>query len=168
MDLSSLFQKAKTSKRHQWLLSYSLNRFVPFNRSHKFKVEALDDHFLRIGIPYRKSNLNHLKGIHACAQATAAEISSGLLLIATLDPKRYRIILQKLELEYHYQAKTDVIARFEIDTEWLQNRVYEPLVQNDRIFVDCSIDLFDQDENRVASAIARWQIKDWKAVQTKV
>lgn len=168
MNLSTLFEKAKTSKRHKWLLTYSLNRFVPFNKSHKFKVEALSDYLLRIQIPYRKSNLNHLKGIHACAQATAAEISSGLLLIATLDPKRYRIILQKLELEYHYQAKTEVTARFEIDSEWLQDRVYEPLLQNDRVFVDCSIDLFDTSNKLVATAIALWQIKDWQSVQTMV
>lgn len=168
MDLKSLFEKAIESKRHRWLLSYSLNRFVPFNRSHKFKVEALGPNFLRIKVPYRKSNLNHLKGIHACAQATAAEISSGLLLIALLDPKRYRIILQKLDLDYHYQAKTAVTARFEANSEWLQDHVYEPLEQDDRVFVNCPIKLFDAEDKLVASAIARWQIKDWNAVQTKV
>ncbi len=168
MDLKSLFEKAKHSKWQRWLLNYSLNRFVPFNRAHRFQVEALGDNFLRIQVPYRKSNLNHLKGIHACAQATAAEISSGLLLIATMDPKRYRLILQKLDLDYHYQAKSAVSARFEIDEEWLQDRVYEPLQHQDRVFVDCAIDLFDKGNNKVASAIARWQIKDWQAVKTKV
>ena len=168
MNLSNLFDKAKNSKRHRWLLTYSLNRFVPFNQAHRFKVEALGDTFLRIKVPYRKSNLNHLKGIHACAQATAAEISSGLLLIARLDPKRYRLILQKLDLEYHYQAKNSVTARFEADDDWLQDRIFEPLEQSDRVYVDCPIDLYDEEENLVASAIARWQIKDWQAVRTKV
>lgn len=168
MNLKTLFEKAKTSKRHQWLLTYSLNRFVPFNRAHKFKVEALDDSFLKIRIPYRKSNLNHLKGIHACAQATAAEISSGLLLIGRLDPKRYRIILQNLELEYHYQAKTDVVAYFKAEDQWMEEMIMKPLESSDRVFVDCPIELHDAAQNKVATATARWQIKDWQAVKTKV
>lgn len=168
MNLSQLFEKAQRSSFHRFLLEKALGRFVPFNRSHRFKVDHISAYSLRIKAPYRKSNQNHLKGIHACAMATIAEISSGLLLIGTLDPKQYRLILQKLDLEYHYQAKSDTIARFEIDEDWLQDRIYEPLENSDRVFVDCSINLFDADGNEVATAIARWQIKNWKSVKTKV
>ncbi|MCR9153935.1 MAG: DUF4442 domain-containing protein [Bacteroidetes bacterium] len=168
MNLSQLYSKAQKSSFHKFLLEKALGRFVPFNGSHRFKVAHISQYSLRIMAPYRRSNMNHLKGIHACAMATIAEISSGLLLISILDAKRYRIILQKLELEYHYQAKSDTIARFEIDEEWLQDRILEPLENSDRVFVDCSIALFDAKGNEVATAIARWQIKNWQAVKTKV
>lgn len=168
MNLSQLFQKAQKSKLQRFFLEIALGRFVPFNKSHHFKIDHIAPYALRIKAPYRKSNLNHLKGIHACAMATIAEISSGLLLISLLDPKKYRIILQKLELEYHYQAKSDTVARFEIDEEWLQDRIYEPLLNSDRVFIDCAINLFDNEGNEVATAIARWQIKNWQAVKTKV
>ncbi len=168
MDLGKLFAKAQQSNFHRFLLENALGRFVPFNRSHRFKVDSISPYSLRIKAPYRKSNLNHLKGIHACAMATIAEISSGLLLIGILDPKKYRIILQKLDLEYHYQAKSDTIARFEIDEDWLQDKVLEPLEHLDKVFVDCNINLFDAQDNEVATAIARWQIKNWKSVKTKV
>jgi hypothetical protein len=168
MDLSRLYLKAQSSGFYRFFLEQALRRFVPFNRSHHFKVEHISNQSLKIKAPYRKSNLNHLKGIHACAMATIAEISSGLLLIGTLDPKRFRIILKSLHLDYHYQAKSAAIARFEIDDDWLQDRVLEPLENSDRVFVDCTVNVFDQEENQVATAIARWQIKDWKAVKTKV
>lgn len=167
MNLAHLFQKAQESSFHRFLLEKALGRFVPFNGSHRFKVDHIAPYALRIKAPYRKSNLNHLKGIHACAMATIAEISSGLLLIGILDPNKYRIILQKLELEYHYQAKSDTIARFEISEEWLQDKVLEPLENSDRVFVDCGINLFDKEGNEVATAIARWQIKSWSTVKTK-
>ncbi|WP_421753395.1 DUF4442 domain-containing protein [Croceimicrobium sp.] len=168
MKLSRLFLKAQSSKYHKFLLEQGLRRFVPFNRSHRFQIDQISAHSLRIKAPYRKSNLNHLKGIHACALATIAEISSGLLLIGILDPNKYRIILQKLDLEYHYQAKSEAVARFEVSEDWLQDRVFEPLENSDRVFVDCNINLFDKDDKQIATAIARWQIKNWQSVKTKV
>lgn len=168
MNLSRLFEKAQSSGLYRFFLNQALRRFVPFNRSHRFQVDHISQYALRIKAPYRRSNLNHLKGIHACAMATIAEISSGLLLIGTLDPERYRIILKSLHLDYHYQAKSAATARFEIDEDWLQDRVLEPLENADRVFVDCTVNVFDDQENQVATAIARWQIKDWKAVKTKV
>lgn len=168
MDLQSIATKARSSKRHLFLLNFFLNRFVPFNKAHRFKVVSLSEKHLWVKAPYRRSNFNHLKGIHACAQATIAEISSGLLLISQLNPKKYRLILQKLELEYVYQAKTDIIAKFEISPEWLEEKVLNVLLKQDRVFVDCEINLFDSNDHLVAKAIARWQIKNWQAVKTKV
>ena len=168
MDLQKIAKQAQTSKRYLFMLNFFLSRFVPFNKAHRFKVESIGDHHLWVKAPYRKSNFNHLKGIHACAQATIAEISSGLLLISLLNPKHYRIILQKLELEYLYQAKTDIIAKFEIEADWLEEQVIQPLSKNDSLFIDCPISLFDLKGNKVAEAKARWQIKNWKAVKTAV
>jgi len=168
MNLSRLYQQAQESKYHRFLLEQGLSRFVPFNRSHRFKVAAIEKYKLHIVAPYRRSNLNHLKGVHACAMATIAEISSGLLLIGNLDPKRFRIILQNLNLEYHYQAKSATTARFEIDENWMNKKVMQGLSNSDKVFVDCNIELYDSEENKVATAIARWQIKDWKSVKTKV
>ena len=105
--------------------------------------------------------------MHACAQATIAEISSGLLLISLLNPKDYRLILQKLELEYLYQAKTDITAKFEIEPEWLEQEVLAVLKNKDRLFIDCPIVLYDENGNKVALANARWQIKNWASVKTK-
>jgi acyl-coenzyme A thioesterase PaaI-like protein len=168
MDLQKLAKKAQTSKIYLFLLNFFLSRFVPFNKAHRFKVVSIGDYHLHVKAPYRKSNFNHLKGVHACAQATIAEISSGLLLISLLNPKDYRLILQKLELEYLYQAKTDITAKFEIESEWLEEEVVAVLNKKDRLFIDCPIVLYDENDNKVAVANARWQIKNWASVKTKV
>ncbi|MFZ9504435.1 MAG: DUF4442 domain-containing protein, partial [Cyclobacteriaceae bacterium] len=90
---------------------------VPFNKPHGFRIYSFSDWSLTTIIPYRRSNFNHLKGLHACALATISELTSGLLLIMKLNPKQYRIILQRLEMDYHFQGKMDAFGRFEISEQ---------------------------------------------------
>ncbi len=168
MNLVALREKAEHSKFYRWLLSQGLNRMVPFNFPHKFRVEEISTNHLQVVLPYRKRNLNHLKGLHACALATLTEISSGFLLISKLDPKRYRIILEKLEIEYHYQAKMEAYARFEITDEWMEANILEPLKKEPKVSVPCVIKIHDRDGNHLTTGTARWQIKDWKQVKTSL
>ncbi len=167
MNLPKLAKKAAESRFYRWLLSQGLNRMVPFNKPHKFKVEDIGDNHLQTVLPYRKRNLNHLKGLHACAMATLAEVTSGFLLISKLDPRKYRLILKKLEMEYHYQAKMEAWARFEISEEWMQDNIIEPLSVEGVVLLPCTIEIYDRENNHLATGIAHWQIKDWKGVKTK-
>jgi len=43
---------------------------IPFNAPHGFKFKELSDDAIRITLPNRKLNHNHLGGVHACAMAT--------------------------------------------------------------------------------------------------
>lgn len=141
---------------------------VPFNGPHKFKVDAIGGHEVKISLPYRKKNLNHLKGIHACALATLAEVSTGFLLISILNPKKYRLILQRLEMDYHYQAKSAVHAHYEIDEEWLNKEVITQLKSDGLAILSPNIMIYDSGGNHVATGTPQWQIKSWEQVKTKV
>lgn len=167
IDLPKLARKAATSSLYRKILSRGLNKIVPFNGPHKFRVEEISANHLQTVLPYRKKNLNHLKGLHACALATLAEITSGFLLISRLNPRRYRIILKKLEMEYYYQAKMEAFARFEISEEWMQNEILNPLQKKGLVLLPCEVKIYDRDKNHLATGIAHWQIKDWKQVRTK-
>ncbi len=92
MQLAPLLQKARTSRIARWWLNGLLRWMIPFNRPHGFKVTPLQAGGIRVDIPYWRINHNHIKGIHACALATAAEYCSGLALLEKLDAKQYRLI----------------------------------------------------------------------------
>jgi len=168
LDTSSLMERAKTSKRHLALLNFGLARMIPFNKPHSFKIKSLKDYGVEVSIPYKKANLNHIKGIHACALATASEYSTGLVLLNRLNPKKYRIIMQKMEMDYHYQAKMDTIVTFEISEEWLQKEVIEPLKNQESIVVCCEPTAYDSNGNHLTTGHIYWQIKDWSKVKTKL
>ena len=84
MDLNKIIKSAQSSNFGLWKFNFILHRVIPFNKPHNLKVVHIDSNKVVVNIPYKKSNLNHIKGLHACVQATAAEYASGLLLLSRL------------------------------------------------------------------------------------
>ncbi|MEQ8364114.1 MAG: DUF4442 domain-containing protein [Cyclobacteriaceae bacterium] len=167
-DPAKIVEKAKKSSFYRGLLNFLLDRMIPFNKPHGFHVVEIGDYHLKTCIPYRKSNFNHIKGLHACALATISEFTTGFLLITQLDAKKYRLIMQKLEMNYHYQGKMDAIAEFKINEDWLSREIYAPLKDKDAVVVICEIKIHDKNGNHLTTGFVHWQIKDWSKVKTKV
>lgn len=166
-DPVQIMERAKSSKKHLALLNFGLARMIPFNKPHGFKIVELGDNFVKIKIPYKRINFNHIKGIHACALATASEYSTGLVLLNKLDAKEYRIIMQKMEMNYHYQGKMDVIVTYELNEEWLKMQVTDPLMTEESVIVNCEVNSHDTQGNHLTTGNIYWQVKPWKKVKTK-
>lgn len=167
MDITNFLQKARTSTFYRWLLNRSLNQMIPFNKPHGFAVVALDDYRLKTKLPYKKRNFNHIRGLHACALATISEFTTGFLLVSRLDPKKFRLIMQRLEMNYFYQGKMDAFAEFSISPQWMDDNIFTPLKTQDAVVVPCEIKIHDRSGNHLTTAQVFWQIKDWNKVKTK-
>lgn len=164
---SKILEKAKTSVFHRALLNWTLDRMIPFNKPHGFRVIELKDYAIKTSIPYIKRNMNHIRGLHACAMATLSEFTTGFLLISHLDQKKYRLIMQRLEMEYHYQGKMDAVASFEISEEWLLENIHLPLTTRDSVLVICEVKIYDVQGHHLTTGLVHWQVKDWQKVRTK-
>lgn len=161
MNLEQLAQKAENSAVYNWVLNRALWAKVPFNRPHGFRITEFKKDHVRIKIPFKRSNFNHLKGLHACSMATAGEYASGLLLLLNLDPKRYRLIMKHIEADYFYQGKMEAEARFNISSDAL-NEIIQSVDKEGVLDYECSINIYDKEENHLATITTLWQIKDWK------
>ena len=164
---NSLLEKARHSKLYLWVLNTGLSRMIPFNKPHGFKILEIGDYHLKTRLPYRKKNLNHIRGLHACALATLAEYTSGLLLISKLGFSQYRIILQRLEMDYHYQGKMDAEASYSISQQWLEEEIFRPLKDRESVVIVCEVKIHDVAGNLLTTGKVHWQIKEWKRVKTK-
>jgi hypothetical protein len=164
---TSFIERAKKSRFSLWLLNNGLSRMIPFNKPHGFKILEIGDYHLKILLPYKKKNLNHIRGLHACALATVSEYATGLLLISKLGFDKYRIIMQRLEMDYHYQGKMDAIASFAISEDWLNQNIYLPLQTADSATIVSEIKIFDAQNNHLTTGKVHWQVKEWKRVKTK-
>jgi acyl-coenzyme A thioesterase PaaI-like protein len=163
-----ILEKARTSKFYLNILNWSLSRTIPFNKPHGFRVLEVDSYRLKTLMPYRKSNFNHIRGLHACGLATISEFTTGFLLISSLDMKKYRIIMQRLEMDYHYQGKMDATAEFTISNQWLDEHVVKPLEVQESVVVPCEVKIHDVKGNHLTTGKVYWQIKAWSKVKTKV
>ena len=166
--LNELLNKAKHSSFYLWLLNRLLWRMIPFNGPHKLVILAVSDQELNIMLPYRKANLNHIKGMHACALATLCEYTCGLQLMNVLDASAYRIILQKLEMEYVYQAKSAVIASFSLSKSQAKELILKPLLLVDSVVHTFDLTVTDNGDRVICTARVTWQVKPWAKVRTKV
>ncbi len=167
IDPAVLLEKAKTSKRHLRMLNFGLKRMIPFNKPHGFDVVEIGDRSVKILIPYKRKNFNHIKGLHACGLATISEYATGMVLLNTLDPKEYRIIMQRMEMDYHYQGKMDAYASFSVTDEWLEKEVIAPLKSAESVVVKCEVKIHDAQNNHLTTGNIFWQVKNWSKVKTK-
>ena len=163
----SIVTKARTSAFYRWLLNLGLFRMIPFNKPHGFRVHALSEYGVTAVMPYRRRNMNHIRGLHACGLATLTEFTSGLALILQLDSSQYRIILKRLEMDYLYQGKMDAYASFEVTPEWLESNVKQPLSSSDAVVIPCKVEIKDVAGNHLTTGIVHWQVKPWSKVKTK-
>ena len=145
-----------------------MRKMIPFNGPHRFNVEELSSEKVVVRIPYRRSNLNHLKGIHACALSTACEYSSGLLILRHLGTSNYRLIMRSLKSTYHYQGKETVNAIFELGEKEVNDLLLPKLKEVGEVDLTAEIKAFDLSGNHICTTVCLWQIKTWDKVSTKV
>ena len=166
--LMPLTTRARTSRFWLWVLNVVLARVIPFNRPHGFGIDVIGEEYIRTRSRYRKSNFNHIRGIHACAIATIAEFSAGFLLLTWLDPARYRLIMSDLQVEYVYQAKEDIFSESRFDSTRMTAEVLEPLKSHEQVTVTMESRVTDVSGNEIAFARTTWQIKQWDRVKTRM
>lgn len=164
-QLLLIAHKAKQSAFYLWLLNRVLWRVIPFNRSHKVTITSLSDTQVSILLPYKKSNQNHLKGMHACALATLCEYACGIGLMTRLDPSVYRIILKDIRLTYHAQAKSAVSAIFAIDNLKLEEDIIIPLQETGLTTQTYTVQAFDARKKLICTGEVTWQLKRWDKVK---
>ena len=168
MDLASLLHRSRTSVTSRWWLNVVLRWMIPFNRPHGFVVVPLQGGGIRVDIPYRRINRNHINGIHACCLATAAEFCSGLALMEHLDADRYRIIMKNLRMDYRFQAKAAASATLVLSPELVEEHVLQWLRRGPEVVYAAEVQLCDELGNRIATGRIEWQVKEWDKVRTQV
>jgi acyl-coenzyme A thioesterase PaaI-like protein len=139
---------------------------IPFNAPHGFSIQSVEGDIVRIKIPNRKLNQNHLGGVHACAIATLGEFCAGMTIAKQLGLDEYRLILKQLSVDYLLQGRTDLIGESRLSNEQC-DLIKNQLSQNDKILVDQKTDIFNAKNELVAVVTTKWQLKNWNQVQLK-
>ena len=168
MDLPFLLRRARASSLWRIVLNRLLPWKIPFNAPHGFEAIPMRDGGIKVKIPFWRVNRNHIRGIHACAMATAAEMCSGLAIMEHLDPKEYRLIMRSLKMEYHFQAKRSAFAICVPPIGAIEQQVILPLRTHPSIEMESTVRVEDSDGQHLANGTIVWQVKEWGQVRTKL
>ncbi len=162
-QLEHILNKAYKNNFWLWILNKGLNRIIPFNAPHKFYIDKIDLNNIQVNIPYIRKNLNHLKGVHACALATASEYACGFLLISRLSPSNYRLIMRNMHVDYVKQGKENLKVKFNLSEDRLLEikRRLEVSQQSLEIF---EVEIRNAKGDLISIAELEWQLKEWKMV----
>ncbi len=164
--LETLLHRAERGGISLWLLNMVLLRVIPFNRPLGVRVISLTKNEIIVHLPYKRSNFNHLRGLHACALATAAEYACGLLLLRRMGSGKYRLIMKHLSSEYLYQGKSDATVRLTVEESWFETQVVKPLEHQESVEVPLKAHIVDEQKNELCITELIWQVKAWDAVRT--
>ncbi len=168
MNLRKWVEKGKNSRAALRVLTMITRRVIPFNRPHNISIISLSDDEIITQLPYIKRNLNHVRGLHACAMATLAEFTSGFLLLSKIGNIHYRIIMKSLVMEYFYQGKSAATGYYRMTDDWVEEHIRQPLQSQDQVLVKCPVKILDREGNHLCTGTAEWQVKKWSKVRTRV
>jgi acyl-coenzyme A thioesterase PaaI-like protein len=131
----------------KWLFSRLLGFKVPYTGTVRPRVEELRPGYARVSLRDRRAVRNHLHSIHAIALANLAEVTSGLAMIAGLQPEA-RSILTGFSVEYLKKARGTLVAECStpvVDASTRGEHIIESIVR-------------DSAGDVVAKGTARWLV----------
>jgi hypothetical protein len=163
-QISRLLEWSAGSPLKFRLLNVLLKRLIPFNVPHRLKVLQLSADSVEVALPFCRANRNHIGGIHACAMATAAEFSSGLLLLKHFDLSCHRLIMMEMTVRYSKQGRSDLIARCCLPAGDPVEKWQAVLKEQGSVEVELSPFVLGSSGETIAQASIRWHIKPWEQI----
>lgn len=121
---------------------------IPFSAKSKFDIEKLKEGYMRVSIPYIKSNMNHIKTHHALAMSELGELATGVCLAYSL-PKNSQVILKSLNTEYLKKGKGKLTVEAEFDLNEIKDR-------GDAVF---DVEIKNKSKETVAKAQYVWHYR---------
>ncbi len=157
---------ANPTKLNLVALDKVLRLGIPFNAPHGFTIRQISDEEVRVSLPNRKLNHNHIGGIHACAMATVGEYCAGLSLLSKFGISKYRLIMSELSVNYTWQGRTHlegvcspiVINEAAIKATLEAGETYSQPLE--------TIIREEKSGKEVARVKTTWQLKPWGQVKT--
>lgn len=157
-------KRAKSGK--PWFFSRLMQEVIPFNRPHGISVVELSHSNCKVYLPEKYRNKNHLRTMHACAIATAAEYVSGLNVVQAFDMEKFRLIMSRIEVDYTRRPDGFCHAESGISVEQMSQINSELDAEGVSKFSLVSI-VTDSKNEKVAEAVIHWQVKSWQKVRVK-
>ncbi len=130
---------------------------IPFHRLLNIKRDNFNNYTFKI--EERSEYLNHLGTIHASAQVSLAEATSGEFLFQQFHELKNDLIpvIRKTEMRYHKPANGELFSKASFSTSG-KKEILTELNTRKRALVKVKVEVFDSQKNKAATAVFDWFI----------
>ena len=67
--------------------------------------------------------------------------------------------MQRLEMDYHYQGKTNAFAEFSMTNDSIERTIKTPLETQESVVIKCEVKVNDAQGRHLTTGNVHWQIK---------
>ena len=139
-----------------------IDQLVPFASRTGLVVEQAAKGLAQCRMPLQ-GNQNHLGAMYAGALFTLADITGGVLLLASFDRQRFYPILKQIQMDFNAPAETDIALRYTLSDDVLLHAEQQASSHGKAQFM-LEGQLYDSNGLAVAVARGMFQIR---ALKTK-
>jgi len=127
---------------------------IPFNEFIGLELSENPEYLLCLDD--KKQYLNHLKTVHASAQFTLAEATSGHFLLQEFaELEKVIPVVRKVEIKYRKPALGEIFSKAKfIGTN--KKEILEALHERGRASLKVEVSLYDESDERVMQAVFEW------------
>jgi acyl-coenzyme A thioesterase PaaI-like protein len=140
------------------LLDLLLTLGIPFNRWLGLRIGEIGETRVTIVSPPSVLRRNHVGTAHACAQALIGEYAAGLLVAQRFPLDTYRMIIGRLEIDYHKAGHGTLYGTSKAPAQW-------PELENEEGWVPMETEITDEKGTLVSVCRTRWQVKSWQRIE---
>lgn len=158
-QVAALLPMEQESARRR-MLDVLLGFGIPFNRWLGLRIKEFTKSRVVIESPPTVLRRNHVGTAHACAQALIGEYAAGLVVAQTYPIESYRIIIGKLEIEYHKAGAGTLLGVAEAPEKWAE-------LNNNEAWVEMVTHITNEKGESVSTCRTRWQVKSWDQVKSR-
>jgi acyl-coenzyme A thioesterase PaaI-like protein len=159
-DPIKLTEKIPNPKIRNRVLDLVMSYNVPFNRWLGLHIDEIADNHVVITSPPTRLRQNHVGGTHACCLALMSEYAAGMCIANHYGIEEHRLIIGKLEIDYHKQGKGKLRSEAKAPAEW-------PELTNGEVWIDMVTEVRDEKNDLISVCKTKWQLKDWSQVGKK-
>lgn len=130
---------------------------IPFVQRSGLQVLAAKPGYAQCKMPLR-DNENHMQSMYAGAQFTLADITGGVLALASFDTQRFYPTLKDLQMRFLKPAQTDLTCTMSIPLSELQALIHLA-DENDKAAFVLQGDLRAMNGDIIATATGEFQVR---------